>query len=87
MRQTDVTGCHVLYLSGETTGPVPAWLGAARQAGALTVGDAPDFVDAGGMIVLVPVGGRYRFDINLGVARQPDLRLSSQLLKQARTVK
>ena len=51
----------------------------------LTVGEGPDFIDAGGIIARVSVGGRYRFDINLGVARQADL--SPQLLKLARTVK
>jgi hypothetical protein len=87
LRASDVSGCHVLYLSAETSGALSGWLAAAQQAGALTVGDLPDFVDFGGMIGLVPVGGRYRFDINLGVARQADLRFSSQLLKLARTVK
>ena len=86
-RPAEANGCHVLYLPAETPGSLPHWLGAALQTGALTVGDLPDFVEAGGMIGLVPVGGRYRFDINLGVARQADLRLSSQLLKLARTVR
>lgn len=87
LRPAEAAGCQVLYIPGETPGPVAPWLVAAEQAGALTVGDSPDFVEAGGMIGLVPVGGRYRFDINLGVARQTGLRLSSQLLKLAGTVK
>lgn len=87
-RPADANACHVLYLPAETTGATLSdWLRVARQSGALTVGDLPDMVEAGGMIGLVPVDGRYRFDINLGVARQADLRLSSQLLKLARTVK
>lgn len=87
-RPADANGCHVLYLPAETSGTtLSAWFRAAQQAGALTVGDLPDIVEAGGMIGLIPVNGRYHFDINLGVARQADLRLSSQLLKLARTVK
>lgn len=86
-RPADTGGCHMLYLPAEAPATVSAWLGAAHQAGALTVGDLPDFIDTGGMIGLVPVGGRYRFDLNLGVARQQELRFSSQLLKLARTVK
>ncbi|MBA3057589.1 MAG: YfiR family protein [Gammaproteobacteria bacterium] len=86
-RDNDVKGCHVLYLPAETPGELSPWLNAALQTGALTVGDLPDFIQQGGMIGLVPVGGRYRFDINLGVARQADLRVSSQLLKLAGTVK
>jgi hypothetical protein len=86
-RPADVGGCHLLYLPAEIPGGLSGWLGAAQQTGALTVGDLPDLVEAGGIIGLVPVGGRYRFDVNLGVARQADLRFSSQLLKLARTVK
>ncbi len=86
-RPGDAGNCHLLYLPAEAPGIMAAWLNAAHQAGALTVSDGPDFVEAGGIIGLAPVGGRYRFDINLGVARQSRLRLSSQLLKLARTVK
>ena len=87
VRPADASGCHLVFLPAETPGSLAAWLAAAKQTGALTVGDLPDFVDAGGMIGLVSVGGRYRFDLNLGVARQAELRFSSQMLKLARTVK
>lgn len=87
-RPADANGCHVLYLPAETSGTtLSAWFRAAQQAGALTVGDLPGLVEAGGMIGLIPVNGRYHFDVNLGVARQANLRISSQLLKLARTVK
>ena len=86
-RPVEASGCHVLYMPAEAPGTLSVWRSAAEQAGAATVSDMPDFVEAGGMIGLVPVAGRYRFDINLGVARQANLRLSSQLLKLARTVK
>jgi len=86
-RPSDVTGCHALYLTSEASTPLSAWLAAARQPGLLLVGDVPDLVDTGGMIGLVPVAGRYRFDINLGQALQVDLRIGSQLLKLARVVK
>lgn len=86
-RPADASGCHLLYLPADTPGTLPVWLGAARQAGALTVGDGPDLVEAGGIIGLIPVSGNYRFDINLGVARLANLRFSSQLLKLARTIK
>ena len=86
-RPADVVNCHALYIPAEVPGPLSAWLDAANQTGALTVGDAPEFMEAGGMIGLVPVGGRYRFDINLGKALMVNLRISSQLLKLAMTVK
>jgi hypothetical protein len=86
-RPADTGGCHVLYLPTGMPVGLPAWLGSAHKEGMLTVSDLPDFADAGGIIGLVPVAGRYRFDINSVVASQADLHLSSQLLKLARTIK
>ncbi|MDD2879491.1 MAG: YfiR family protein [Rhodoferax sp.] len=86
-RPADVSACDALYLPTDAPGALPAWLGAAQRSGVLTVSDLPDFADSGGMVGLAAVGGRYRFDINLGAARQADLRFSSQLLKLARTVR
>ncbi|MDD2713045.1 MAG: YfiR family protein [Simplicispira sp.] len=86
-RPADVASCHALYIPAEAPGPLSAWIDAAHQAGALTVSDAPDFINTGGIIGLVPVGGRYRFDIDLGKALMVNLRISSHLLKLAKTVK
>ena len=49
----------------------------------LSVGDESDFLERGGIIALKLSGGRVRFDINLAVAREAGLRLSSQLLQLA----
>ncbi len=84
---SDADNCEILYLPAETPTPLSAWLTAASKASALTVSDLPDFADTGGMIGLVSVNGRYRFDINLGNARQAHLRISAYLFKLARTVK
>jgi hypothetical protein len=86
-RPADARDCHVVYLPMGMPGGLPPWLGSAPKEGVLTVSDLPDFTELGGIIGLVPVAGRYRFDINSGVARQLGLRIGSQLLKLARTVK
>lgn len=87
-RPADAVDCQVLYLPADLpSATVGAWLDAGAKSNALTVSDIPDFIEAGGMIGLVPVGSRYRFDINLGNARRAELRVSSYLLKLARTVK
>ncbi len=88
VRPSDAGGCQVLYLPSELpTSSVGAWLDVVAKSGVLTVGEIPDFIEMGGMIGLVSVSGRYRFDINLGMARQADLRISTYVLKLARTVK
>jgi hypothetical protein len=53
----------------------------------LTVGDERGFVDEGGMIALRVVDGRVRFDVNVTAARRAGLRLSSQLLQLAMSVR
>lgn len=84
----DIEDCHIVYLPADLPPAVLAkWLEAAVKTHTLTVSDAPDFIENGGMIGLVDVGGRYRFDVNLGNVRRADLKISSYLLKLARTVK
>lgn len=53
----------------------------------LTIGEMNGFLDAGGLINLVNQDGRYRFEVNLADARDAGLKISSRLLKLARTVK
>ena len=86
-RPEEVGGCNILFLPAELPTSVSDWMRAAKPAGALTVSDLPDFVEAGGMIGLVSINGRYRFDINLGAARQSKLQISAYLFKLARIVK
>jgi hypothetical protein len=58
----------------------------AREAGALTVGDGPNFLNSGGMIQLLVDDNRMRFDINLVTASLAKIKLSSKLLALARHV-
>lgn len=51
----------------------------------LTVGESSDFLDHGGMIELVVDAGRVRFDVNLGAVAARNIRLSSRLLRLARS--
>jgi hypothetical protein len=84
--RSDVVGCWVLVVT-ERDRAVGEWLRAVKSQPILTVGDAEQFVYSGGMLGLVPVENRLRFDANLEAARAANLRLSSQLLNLARTVK
>lgn len=86
-RPSEVARCHVLYLPSDLAQDPEAWLAIAEQAGSLTVSDRPNFVDEGGIIGLVLVGGRYRFNANLAKAKQVNLLLSANLLKLAQSVK
>ena len=88
LRPSEVDDCQIVFLPADLTSTAPTkWLEAAMRTHTLTVSDAANFTESGGMIGLVDVGGRYRFDVNLGNVRRTDLKISSYLLKLARTVK
>lgn len=85
-RRDEVRSCHMLVVADEGPGG-DAWLAAAQGLPVLTVSDRPQFIDRGGMIGLLVEGDRVRFEANIEPAQRGNLKLSSQLLKLARTVK
>jgi hypothetical protein len=78
-------GCHVLFIPDRSSGPI--YLRAARQIPVLTVGEAPNFLDEGGIIRLFLDGSNIRFEVNLAAADQAGLRLSARLVQLARNVR
>lgn len=79
-------GCHLLFVtSGIAEGA--AALARARSLPILTVSDAPDFLDEGGMLQLRTVGTRLKFDIDIDAADRVGLRINPQLLRLATTVR
>lgn len=77
------TRCKLVFLprgagdSGQLLARIP-------HRGVLTVSDASNFINAGGMIGLYETRGRVRFSINDGAARRAGLVVSSRLLQLAR---
>ena len=49
----------------------------------MTIGDSADFAGAGGMIGLINMDRKVRFQINVGAVHRSGLSISSQLLKIA----
>jgi hypothetical protein len=81
----DIAGCDVLYLPSRGNAPHPL-LAPASTRPILTVGDAPGFLQDGGIIALRVVDGRVRFEIDDNAARRVGLKISSQLLRLAVSV-
>ena len=77
--------CHVVFL--DRTLPNQEQILRRIGASVLTVGETDQFLDDGGMIHFVIEGQRVRFDINARAANAAGLRLSSQLLGVARSVR
>lgn len=71
--------CHLLFVArGRDAGST-----GGTERGLLTIGETPGFLERGGIINLVEVNGRIRFEIHQPAARQAGLVVSSQLLSLA----
>jgi len=84
---TELSSCHVLYIDAAERASVPGAFKVASSRPILTVSDSMGFADAGGMLGLVLVDGKIRFDANREAAQAAGLRLRAQLLALARTVR
>ena len=78
--------CHIAYVAESEDRRLPRILALLRRQPVLTVSDIDGFAEAGGMIGLVIDDNRVRFDINSGAANASQLRLSSQLMRLARSL-
>lgn len=85
-RVEEIGRCHVLFVSGSEAPRMAELLSALRGRPILTVGDAENFLGAGGMIRFVTAQNRVRFHINDRAARESHLALSSKLLRSAASV-
>jgi hypothetical protein len=81
--QARAARCHMLFLAAGVAPDESASLSAER--GLLTVGETPGFLARGGIINLVEVRGRIRFEINQAVAQQAGLVISSRLLSLSKS--
>jgi hypothetical protein len=82
----DLGRCHVLFLPDGGTRRE----GVLRRIGTrpiLTVSDAPRFLDEGGMVQLRLASRKVRFDVSTAAASRAGLRISSQLLRLAASVR
>jgi hypothetical protein len=78
---------HILFVGRLERAEIGRVIDSVQASPVLTVSDAPDFAQRGGMIGFrLTEDSRVAFDINLKAVRAAGLRMSSQLLKIARLV-
>ena len=77
------SGCQIAYLTGSPTQPLPQAVRALDGTSVLTVTDEAGEGRARGVIHLVRIDGRVRFDIDDVAAERDGLAISSKLLKLA----
>jgi hypothetical protein len=86
-RPQDALGCRILYIGSTEESQLSTVIAVLGTAPVLTVADIPDFVKHGGMIQFVLDGNHVHFEINIAAAQRAGLKLSSELLKVARSVR
>ena len=78
--------CAIVFISADEGDRLREDLAILSPSGALTVSDASDFLDRGGMIQFLVIGNRLRFAVNLNAVNRAHLVLSSELLRVASSV-
>jgi len=86
-RNDELKNCQIVYLSDVDERRQSEVLRVVRGQPVLTVGDADGFAEVGGVIGLIAASGRMQFEINNEVAQAAGLKISSQLLRLARSVR
>ena len=83
----EIAECHVLYISSSEADNLPKILSALQGASVLTVSDIHKFTDQGGMIGLIKVSNRIRFEINKTVSDREEIRIAAKVLRLAVRIK
>jgi hypothetical protein len=78
--------CAILFISATESSHIREDLAILGNADILTVSDAPDFLEHGGMVQFLLVSSHVRFSINLDAVSKTHLVLSSELLRVASAV-
>jgi hypothetical protein len=80
---SDATNCHLLYIGASEQAHLKQIIESLRGASVLTVSEADDFLQKGGMINFIVEKGKYRFQIKEDAAKSVNLKISSKLLSLA----
>jgi YfiR/HmsC-like len=76
----EATNCQVLFISPSEKNDFPKILAEMHEASVLTVSETDNFIKDGGMINLIIVDRKVRFQINNKAAQKVGLTISSKLL-------
>jgi hypothetical protein len=78
--------CHLLFTCSSEANSKNQIINSVKDYNVLTVGEADDFIDAGGIINFMVEEKKVRFEVNLDACDKEKLKISSQLLKLAKRV-
>jgi hypothetical protein len=90
LRVTDAASaaaCHLVFISPSERAQALQLLRALKGKPVLTVGDWEDFARDGGVVNLVKIDGRVRFQVNLDAAQENGLTISAKLLQVSQVIR
>jgi hypothetical protein len=82
----DVKTCHILFISKTEENNMEEIVAALKGRNILTVSDAGNFIQQGGMIRFITVNNKIKLQINPEAAKAAGLTISSKLLTLAEIV-
>ncbi len=83
---SDAESCHIAYVRSAEREKAAKLLDRLRSAPVLTIGDAVDFPEKGGVIGLPLENGKVNLVINTTAADEAQLKISAKLLSVARVL-
>jgi YfiR/HmsC-like len=83
----DLTTCHVAFVTAAENKRAAGIVARLKGASVLTVGESNGFADHGGVINFILEENKVHFEINVDVAKQTRLTISSKLLALGRILK
>ena len=79
-------GCQILFIGSPERARLTQILDSAKKSGVLTISEMSQFTQAGGIVALAMRKNRIRFSVNLDVAEETGLTISSRVLRLATVV-
>ncbi len=76
----EIKSCHILFINPAEISHMSEIITALKGRNILTVSDAANFIQSGGMIRLVTSNNKIRIQANPAKAKEADLTISSKLL-------
>ena len=76
---SEVTKCHLLYVSGTSAAEVDPYIAKAKQYNCLTVTEGKGFIERTSAINFVVVGTALKYEMNKSLFKQQDLIVSNTL--------
>ncbi len=84
--EQELRSCHILFVSRFERKRYDRVLDLLRGQNVLTIGETPEFLDAGGIVSFSMRDENLQFDVNLDEANKAHLKISSRLLALAKHV-